>query len=87
MAGKQISDVTCPSCGFTGKFTEARPRFLVFDLWHWLVERNLARRSWCCPECGMTLTSPKGRWVPYFIVLMIVVVAVVGAIIASEIVK
>ena len=36
-------------------FKQAKPRFWVSDTWHWLVERNHARRTLTCPECGTSV--------------------------------
>jgi predicted RNA-binding Zn-ribbon protein involved in translation (DUF1610 family) len=54
-------EMKCPSCGFAGEFVRASPRFLVFDVWHWLVERNTARRTLVCPKCGTKVTLTAGR--------------------------
>jgi len=77
------SEMTCPTCEFTGNFKRAVPRFWVADSWHWLVERNHARRTLACPECGTSVTSASGRWMPYIVVLLINAVGVIGAIAVS----
>jgi hypothetical protein len=77
------TEMTCPACKFTGGFKQARPRFWVSDVWHWLVELNQARRTLVCPECGTSVTSPSGRWMPYIIMLLIVAAGIVGAIAVS----
>jgi len=77
------SELTCSVCRFRGRFSPVSPRLLVTDVWHWLVERNLARRSLRCPECGTTVTSATRRWVPYAILLLIVAAGVIGAFVLS----
>jgi len=74
------TEMTCPACKFSGGFKRARPRFWGFDFWHWLVERNYARRTLVCPECGTLVTSASGRWVPYIVVLFSIAIAVIGAV-------
>jgi len=76
-------EMTCPTCGFIGEFKQAKPRFWVDDLWDWLVERNRARRTLVCPECGTSVTSSSGRWIPYIVMLVIVVGGIIGAIAVS----
>ena len=88
--GKRVAENDswmCPCCGFTGEFEQARPRFLVFGLWHWLVERNRARRAVVCPECGTTLTSAAGRWRPYAVMLLMVLAAVLVAFVVGDLIR
>ncbi len=72
-------DMTCSVCGHTGGFLRAKPRFLVFGTWHWLVERNTARRTLVCPQCGTKLTLAAGKWAPHILMAFMIVVALVGA--------
>ena len=77
------TEMKCPVCKFTGGFKRARPRFWVGDLWHWLVERNYARRTFVCPECGTAVTFASGRWMPYIVMLLCSAIAVIAAIAVS----
>jgi hypothetical protein len=44
------SEMTCPGSDFTGDFKRAVPGVWVADPWHWLVERNHARRIFGVPR-------------------------------------
>ena len=80
-------EMKCPLCGFAGEFTQARPRFFVFGLWDWLVERNAARRSLVCPKCGTKVTLPAGRWGPYLVMSLIIVAGLIGALVVASLLK
>jgi DNA-directed RNA polymerase subunit RPC12/RpoP len=84
MDSNEANEMRCPSCGFIGPFKKARPRFLVFDLWHWLVERNAARRSFVCPKCGTKVTLLKGSWIPYAIMILILLTGLFATLVASQ---
>ena len=65
----------CPSCGFEGKFSKAKPRFLVFDLLDSLIERDRAGRSSICPRCETAVTVPGPPGLALTIILLAIVVA------------
>jgi DNA-directed RNA polymerase subunit RPC12/RpoP len=83
MTVKGRNFLKCPKCGYDGGFKQASPRFFVFDIWHWLVERNIARRSFVCPKCGTKVTVSAGLWFPYVVMVLIVVAGVIGALLVS----
>jgi hypothetical protein len=80
---EQHSEMTCPACEFTGDFKRAVPRFWVANSWNWLLERNHARRTLVCPECGASVTSASGRWMPAIVMLLIYSGGMTGAVTVS----
>lgn len=83
MDTKETNDMRCPTCGYVGQFNKGKPRFFIFDSWHYLVERNAARRSLVCPNCGTKVMISKGSWIPYVLMLSIYAIALLGAVIVS----
>ena len=70
----------CPNCGFSGEFNPARARFLVFDLLDSALERNRARRSLVCSNCGLTVTFPFPSEGITFGLCLLLAVAVAGVV-------